>query len=307
MKKIYITGIAGMLGANLAYELRNNYIIGGVDKFQLNAPNINSEQYDLLNTQLLDKHITCFKPDCIIHTAAAVDVDKCEMNENYAHRLNTLVTKSIAEIGQRTHTKIIYISTDAVFSGTEEKFYAETDDTNPVNIYGKTKLDGEKYILLNKNNLVLRTNIYGFNLQDKYSFGEWILYHLINGEELRMFTDIDFSPILVNDLAKIIDIAISFDLSGLFHACGTGLITKYDFGCLLKQIFGIDIGKIIKETSNNYPFQAPRAKHMGMSNKKISDELKIKIASPVESLYTFFKMYKEDYPVQLKEWGNIKY
>ena len=164
---------------------------------------------------------------------------------------------------------------------------------NPLNIYAKTKYEGELFAKQNADSLILRTNIYGINVQNKKSFGEWVAKALENDEEINMFTDIVFSPILVNELAQIIDKCIDKDLSGLYHACATGAITKYNFGMILKDVFKIKTGKINKTTSSIMNFKAKRAKNMGMSNKKLREALDVDIRTPEESIEQFYQLYKQ--------------
>ena len=142
-------------------------------------------------------------------------------------------------------------------------------------------------------NLVFRTNIYGQNIQDKKSFGEWIVSSLEEGKTLNMFEDIDFSPILVSDLAEIIYKALEVDLCGLYHVCATGCISKYEFGIKLKEIFNLHTGTINKAQSELMHFKAERSKHMGMSNEKIKKDLGIKIRTPEESIREFKRLYDE--------------
>lgn len=304
MKNIYITGIAGLLGINLSYYLKTNYNIFGVDIVKLNLPNVISETYDILDREALEKSLVNNKVNIVIHTVAAVDVDNCEVNPTYAEKINANVTKTLAELCYKNNIKMVYISTDAVFNGSSNKLYTEEDETNPINVYGKTKLEGEKYVLSNPINLVLRTNIYGYNIQNKNSFGEWVLYSLLNDKTINMFSDIYFSPILVNEFAEILSIIIQRDLCGLYHLCGTGLISKYQFGIELKRIFGIKTGQIISTSSDGFNFKAKRSKNMGMSNKKLSNELGIHIRTPFESIEYFKRLYDNGYPQILKVMGN---
>lgn len=289
--KLYITGIAGLLGNNIVRQLVNRCEITGVDILDLKIPNISYEKFSLYETERLKKHIEEIKPDAVIHTAAAVNVDECEENPEWAYKLNEEVTKDIAEICASLGVKMVYISTDAVFDGESEKLYVETDEVNPLNVYAKTKLGGEKYVLAQRGNLVLRTNIYGQNIQDKKSFGEWIVSALEEGKTLNMFEDIDFSPILVNDLAEVIYEALREELSGLYHVCATGCISKYDFGMKLQEVFGLNEGNIQRSNSESMHFKAKRSKHMGMSNRKICEALGIQIRTPEESILEFKRLY----------------
>lgn len=295
MKKIYITGIAGMLGINLAYNLNNKYNVVGCDILEINSKSIHSEKVNLLDETSIKMSIKRNTPDVLIHTAAMVNVDACEENVEAAQMLNESVTKKLAKICENEDIQMIYISTDAVFDGKSNKLYDENDITNPINVYAKTKLNGEKSVLSSSKNVVLRTNIYGFNYQNKNSFGEWIINSLNEGKELNMFDDILFSPILVNDLAFIVDKIMEESVIGLYHVCGTGAISKYHFACRLKEIFDIKNGKIIRSNSENFHFKAKRAKNMGMSNEKIKNELGINIRTPQESIIEFKRLYDKGY------------
>lgn len=296
-----------MLGCNIAYELHNQYEISGVDLIEVNMPKVKSFVFDILDFDKLEQCINKIKPDVIIHTAAAVNVDQCEKEPSYAEKLNVVLTKKICEITNQINAKIIYISTDAVFDGEYDELYDENYLVNPINVYGDTKLKGEEFTKKCDNFLILRTNIYGFNIQKKNSFGEWIYNSLHQGKTLNMFDDIDFSPILVNELVQLIDLSIEKNLKGIFHACGTGSITKYNFGCLLKQMAGIESGKIEKGKSEFHDFVAKRAKHMGMNNCKIKMELNCKIRTPKESIEEFCRLIGLDYKNKLIDFGGINY
>lgn len=291
MKKVYITGIAGLLGYAIAVNLKDKYQVCGVDIVKVDIADCDIEKFDLTNLERLESSIRNQKPDVVIHTAASVNVDACEINKDYAYLLNSKLTENISFICRKYGVKLIYISTDAVFDGEKNGLYTEEDATNPINYYGFTKLQGEEFVAQVDNSLILRTNIYGVNIQNKKSFGEWIVSSLQDNQELKMFTDIMFSPILVNELAEIIDRCICNDLEGLFHACGTGSISKYEFGILVKEIFGISAGKIHKATSEAMKFIARRSKNMGMSNEKLKEQLNINISTPEESIRRFKELY----------------
>lgn len=291
MQKVYITGVCGMLGYNIAIGLREKYEIHGVDVVTIPEQDYPIEYFDLLDFSKLRSSIENVKPDAVIHTAAAVNVDRCETDQKFAYELNTHLTQEIAKLCGENGIKLIYISTDAVFDGEKDGLYQEIDLPAPINYYGETKLLGEKYVQKCENSLILRTNIYGRNIQNKCSFGEWIVESLRKGEELNMFTDIFFSPILVNELTEIIDACIEKDVSGLYHACGTGKISKYDFGMAVKEIFEIQSGAIHAAVSDTMEFKARRSKNMGMDNSKLRNELGMDISTPIESIMRFKNIY----------------
>lgn len=298
--RIYITGVAGMLGANIAYELRNKHEVYGADLFDVAIPKVQTEVLDLCNYNQLFKSIKSQKPQVVIHTVAAVNVDQCEIDVEYAHKLNCELTSMVLEICRKERIHLIYISTDAVFDGENQKLYDEKDEVNPINVYGRTKYEGEQIVANYNLCTIIRTNIYGFNLQDKKSFGEWILYSLLNSVDISMFTDITFSPILVNELANIIDLIINKKIYGLYHVCGTGTISKYDFGVKLKETFNIKTGSIQPSLSTSFDFTAKRSKNMALSNHKICKKLSVNISTPYESIQKFKELYDNGFSKLLK-------
>ena len=291
--KIYVTGIAGMLGYGIYNRLKEKAEITGVDLWDIEIPGLSYEKISLLDTEEIEHDIAEKKPDILIHTAALVNVDECEENPEDARKLNTEVSGKLADICNRYGIKMVYISTDAVFDGEDPRLYTEEDRVNPVNVYGRTKLDGEAAVLKYPQNLVFRTNIYGINIQKKQSFGEWIYTSLKDNKTLNMFTDIDFSPIEVEELAELIYKACQKGLLGLYHACGTGSITKYEFAVTMKKFFQIETGTIREATSDTARLKAKRSKHMGMSNRKLRDELQVKISTPEESILRFRQLWRE--------------
>ena len=299
MKSIFITGIAGMLGSNIAYSLREKYHVAGVDLHEISMEGVHSKVFSALDLSMITAELKKNKTDIFIHCAALVNVDEWEVNPEYATLVNTTSTKNLSWICKELGIKMIFISTDAVFDGKRSGLYKEEDPPNPISVYGKTKLRAEEEVLKQEKNLVIRTNIYGFNYREKSSFGEWILNSLISNTELNMFHDIYFSPILVNELAEIIDLCIHKDLQGLYHICSTGSISKYEIALAFMQEFKIN-GCINRVSMEQYEFQAPRTKNMGLSNQKICEELGISIRTPLEGVKEFKKLHENHFIEQLR-------
>ena len=288
-----------MLGSNIAFLLRDKYHVAGVDLHEIEMEHVFGNVFSALDLELVKKQLIKHKTDILIHCSALVNVDECEANPEYATLVNYTSTKNLAWICDELGIKMIFISTDAVFDGKSNTLYGENDKPNPISVYGKTKLKAEEAVLAGGNHMVVRTNIYGFNYREKSSFGEWILNSLISNIELNMFHDIYFSPILVNDLADILDQCIEKDMSGLYHICSTGAISKYDIAIAIMEEFDIN-GSINKVSMEQYKFKAPRTKNMGLNNEKISHALGIHIRTPIESVTEFKRLYDERYIDKLK-------
>lgn len=299
MRSIFITGIAGMLGSNLAYLLRNDYQVYGVDLHEIKLREVKNFVFSALDIVKIKEVLINNQVDILIHCAALVNVDECEVNPDYARSINYSLTEALTAICGELKIKLVFISTDAVFDGTKEGLYTEADTPNPVSVYAKTKLEAEKAVLSEGRNMVVRTNIYGFNYREKNSFGEWILTSLISNIELNMFYDIFFSPVLVNELASVLASCLKKDIAGLYHICSTGSISKYDIAVAIMEEFGI-YGSINKVSMENYRFRAPRTRNMGLSNQKLCRELGLYISTPREGVKEFKRLYDAKYYEDLR-------
>ena len=190
--------------------------------------NVHLFQNDLTRKENLNE-IEEINPGFIIHCAALTNVDYCEEHANEAYNRNILSSIHIAKIAKKIGAHLIYISTDSVFDG-EKGGYKEEDMPNPVNIYGRTKLEAERKVLsICPRSCVVRTSIYGWNKTAKFSLAEWMLDKLTKNEGLLALKDIFFSPILVNDLAEILFKLQKEEFRGVIHIAGKELCSKLDF------------------------------------------------------------------------------
>ena len=155
--KILVTGVKGQLGYDCVKELTKR---GYTDILGIDIENL-----DITNeTKVLD-FITNYKPNVVMHNAAYTAVDKAELNYDDCYKVNVLGTKYIAEACKNTNAKMIYISTDYVFDGTKDGLYEVNDKTNPISVYGKTKLEGELVVksLIDKYFIVRISWVFGIN------------------------------------------------------------------------------------------------------------------------------------------------
>jgi dTDP-4-dehydrorhamnose reductase len=299
MENILVTGAAGLLGSNLCYILRSKANIIALDKNEIYIESIKSICGSALDLHLVSDLMVKYGITAIVHCAALVNLDNCEEDENYASIVNSIMTGNLSFLADKFNAQMIYISTDAVYPGIESGLYSEPEPTNPISVYGKTKLIGEYYVKQYKKNLIVRTNMYGFNYREKESFGEWIINSLKHNKDLSMFDDLYFSPILVNRLCEILLLCIERKLNGLFNICCTGSISKYEFACEIKHQFKLP-GSITRSSMKSYDFLAPRTQNMGMDNSKIKNALKIEIPFVDSDIECFKELYDQGYPLKLK-------
>lgn len=296
-KKCLITGISGLLGNNLADYFKEHIdILGLYHRHPVSIDGIYTEKCDLTDREHINGIIAEFDPNIIMHCASLTDIDECEANRDHTQCVNVEATKNIVQFLSDRDVKLVYISTDAVYDGVRGGF-SETDKIRPCNYYGQSKYEGELEILKKESALVLRTNIFGWNVLNKKSLGEWIVDSLQTGQRIDGFTDAVFSSIYTMELARIIDISLKKNLSGTFN-CGTATpVSKYDFCKRVAKIFRFDETLIAPTLTDNYGFRAKRGKNLSLNVNKLQDALNYQMPTLdycIESFYRDFQIGKPE-------------
>lgn len=278
MKKILILGGSGLVGSTLIKYLPSEWIISlTFNSNKIIIPNIESFKVDFLeNIEEIIFLIKKIVPDYIIHAVAFPSVDFCEENPNIANNLHVNTTKLIATASRDINSKLVFLSTDAVFKGELNKKYTENDIPNPINHYALTKLQAEKIILdSSKRNVVLRTAVI-YGAHPKSRFTNWIISNLRERKTVDPFIDQYNSPTLVDDLAQVIFKILIQDISGLFHATGPDCVNRYNFALMLAKEFGFD-SQLIKPVSSLEKKQvAPRPLSTCLNSSKLEQKLNFK-------------------------------
>jgi dTDP-4-dehydrorhamnose reductase len=231
-----------------------------------------------------------FEPDVLIHCAAMTDVDLCERNPEKAHRYNVEMTEQLVDLAESLGTRFVHLSTDAVFDG-KKGHYSETDQTDPVNVYGRTKLAAERAVQQTQtDNVVVRTNIYGWNATDGQSLAEWMLEKLRTESELPAFNDAYFSPIYTGDLAScLLELAFG-DVGDVIHIAGRERCSKLEFANTLADVFGLDAELIVPTSVDEIDFDAPRGRDLSLSVTWAQECLN----SPIPTVEAGLKQMKHD-------------
>ena len=259
MKRILVTGASGMLGSSLATALSKKYKVFGTGYSNISLP-VEYKVFDL-KMDSYKQLIDWSQPEVIIHCAALTNGNYCENNFNDAFNINGISVKKLID-NTKENVKIIYISTDAVFSS-ELNMAKENDCTGPENIYGKSKALGEFFLInSNRDYLILRTTIVGLNnFRDKAGFVEWIIDSVKNKKTIPLFDDVLFTPITIWDFIKEIIHLLdkNSNKSEILHICGSENVTKYDFGISLMKELNLDKQYIKKELITNFKQRAKRS------------------------------------------------
>jgi len=288
--KVLITGGSGLLAVNWALSIRDDYAVTLLlhyKKISLTGVDTDIASLDSLDEcmSVLSKH----QPDIVIHTAGLTDVEKCESSPDLAQEINVDLAKNIAIACSDKCVKLVHISTDHLFSDNQD-LATEEAETNPVNNYAKTKLLGEQQALENcKDALVIRTNFFGWGTRYRQSFSDIILNKLKNNESVDLFSDVFFTPILVDELAKNTHRLIDSNTFGVFNIVSNERISKYEFGIKLAEYFNLDSNLINEISINDKLHLVKRPKDMSLSNIKLRQTLDCEIASLNEQ----FKTLKE--------------
>ena len=213
--------------------------------------------------------------------------------------INVLSTRYLVENIFSEDVKLIYISTDAVYDGVKGDF-SENDDINPQNYYGITKYKGELEVLKRKRSLVIRTNLFGWNIQDKKSLGEWILTELKENRQINCFQDTFFSSIYTFELARAIDIAIQNDLYGIYNCGSSNSCSKLGFAQKIADYFEFDKELVNPISIDNFPFKAKRGKMLTLNVNKLQKGLNYRLPTIDQSIEAFYKDYKCGLPGEIK-------
>ena len=275
MKKLLIIGGTGLVASTLIKYAKNDYNIHiTINKNEPVFDDIPNTKIDLMaNRSDIASLIKNFNPDVVVHTVAHSSVDLCETDQKLAEILHVDVTKDITESCHLINAKLIYFSTDAVFDGKMNEKYVETDIPNPINYYGKTKLDAENIILSKSTkNVVLRPAvIYGWHKRSRFT--NWIIESLSNGTLVDPHIDQYNTPTLVDDLAKSVILIIEKEISGLFHSTGKTCVNRYELAHIIAEIFGFDKKLIKPVTSDEKKQDAPRPKKTCLDSSKLEKDI----------------------------------
>lgn len=315
--RILVTGASGLLGLNLALEAAKEHTVFGlVNSHSLRSvrsisagrsePAFSVLEADLLAPTTVERILEQAQPDWVIHCAAMAVLDACEADPARARQINTEVPQKLAVHVARGGARLLHISTDAVFDG-QRGDYIEADVPNPLSVYARTKLDGERAVAeANPEAVIARVNLYGWSLTGMRSLSEFFFYNLQAGKPALGFTDVYFCPLLANDLAHIFLRMLSAGLSGLYHAVSSECTSKYNFGVALARQFNLDETLISPSSVEQAGLQAPRSPNLTLRSEKLAQVLGEPLPTLSTGLQRLYKLYQQGYPQNLREMGEAR-
>jgi len=233
--RIFVTGAEGQLGSEIC-RISEHENFGTYLEEHEALNNTTYVQLDITNRERVFETIKKLKPKWIIHCAALTNVDMCEVQRDATWSVNVEGTKNIADASRAIGAKVLYVSTDYIFDG-KKGMYKEEDEPNPLNYYGKTKLEGEKIVQGLKDSIIIRSSV--MFSRDKPNFLLWVLRKLKEGE-IGIVTDQINSPTLNTELAECILKLIEMDVTGVYHTAGDERISRFNFARKIAETFGFD-------------------------------------------------------------------
>ena len=262
--KILVTGYNGQLGYDVVKELNSRSVeCRGVDM----------EDFDITDRDETVGYICDYAPDAVIHCAAYTAVDRAEDDEENCRKVNADGTENIAVACEKLRAKMLYVSTDYVYGGDGEAPFETDSPTNPKNVYGVTKLEGEKAVMkyIDKFFIVRTSWVFGIHGS---TFVTTLLRLGDEKESLNVVCDQVGSPTYTPDLARLICDLIVTEKYGIYHGTNENFCSWAEFAAEIMKLGGKKT-VINPVPSSEYPTKAERP-HNSRLSKKCLDEAGIK-------------------------------
>lgn len=289
MIKVLITGANGLVGQHIAFNLLKfsqiELLCTAVGDCRINSLKNYYSSLDVTKAKSVASVFASFKPDIVINCAAKSQVDDCEQNLTSCHQVNVLAVKNIIQ-NLPKNSKLIHLSSDFVFDG-KSLNYTETDITNPLSSYGKSKREAELLIQSSKINYqIIRTIlVFGFGINlSRNNILTWVVNELSNNKNIYVVQDQKRMPTYVSDLANAIIELMFTEESGIFHISGNEVKSVYQFAQKIAEVFQLNqalIHPILSETLNQPGKRPPKT---GFNLNKIENTIKFSPTPMVKAL-----------------------
>lgn len=291
--KVLVTGAAGMLGDALVPTLiENGYEVYATD---INADNKTINYLDVRDYDSVTRYVEQLKPEIVIHLAAETDVEKCESNPRQAFLANSIGTKNVLSACRKSNALIVYTSTAGVFDGSKKEPYTELDEPNPINVYGKSKLEGEKYVRQLDRYFIIRAGwMMGGGMSKDKKFVKKIVKQLIEGKKmLHVVNDKIGTPTYTWDFSKCLISILRTGDYGTYHAVNKGNGTRFDVARKILEFLGKRDVELIPVTSEFFgrEYYAPRPRSETLHNLILEIKGMNRMSEWIEALKRYIDAY----------------
>lgn len=287
-KTILVTGGTGLLGKGLDETAPAGLDIVSVHlrDYEVRDGRTKHLVLDIRDKKAVDALFAKRKFDAVIHAAGIASVDYVE--KHYAESLesNIVGTLNVTSACRRSDTHLIYVSTNAVFDGTDAP-YDETAPVNPVNKYGRIKVECERLVqeTLARWTIVRPILMYGWNhVVSRPNPATWIYDKLLRGETVAMVDDVTENPLYNLQCGEALWSLVKKRPGGIIHLAGKDAVNRYQFALAVAKAFGLDASLVKRVKSSHFPDIAPRPKNTTLSVKRMEKELGVPAVTLAQGL-----------------------
>ena len=259
--RILITGSNGMLGRDLSAHLRARHEVLAAD-----LPEV-----DITDLGLVQRVFKSAKLDAVIHTAAFTAVDDCEHLPDLAFQVNAEGTRNLALACRDASLPMLYLSTDYVFDGRKPTPYTEDDLPNPLNVYGRSKLEGERHV-----SEILTA---AWIVRTSWLFGPWgknfvrtILQRAREGNSLRVVDDQFGAPTYTLDLAEKLEEIVMTGNPGVYHVTNRGYCSWFEFAREILRQAGLNHVPLLAIPTSASDRRALRPRNSRLAHSRLESE-----------------------------------
>jgi len=267
-----ILGASGLVGHSLWREWK---ALPGWELFgtTLTHPLPGMEKLDIRDWGALKEAVSRARPDLLVLAAASPNVDFCETNPVETREVNVHASLRAADLAAKARARLVFFSSDYVFDGSKPP-YPESAATNPLNEYGRQKLDAERGIAqAGSRHLILRiSGVFGWEAARK-NFVLQVLDRFASGQEVRAQTDIICRPTYAPNLAPVIAGLVEEGGEGVYHAVGADELSRYDLAVEAARVFGLDPKRVQPALAGDIPRPARRPPRASLTSERLPPEL----------------------------------
>ena len=262
--KVAIIGANGQLGTDIVKAFADEEVIA-----------LTQSDIEISDIDSVQRAFEGIQPDVVVNTAAFLNVDLCEKERAKAFLVNETGALNLARVLDKRNIPLLHVSTDYVFDGTKKRPYEEIDAPNPLNVYGESKLAGERAIQANcsRHYIVRTSGLYGHAkcLAKGSNFIEKILAKSKESPELRVVDDEVLTPTYAFDLARQIRTLVQTGHYGLYHATNSGECSWYEFAKEVLKLAGSS-KTVVPVGSNMYPSEVRRPAYSVLENANLRSQ-----------------------------------
>jgi len=275
--RVLVTGASGLLGEAICNAVQKNHEVKALK---------GRADGDITEAGGIIEKIGSFDPDVVIHAAAIKDPDTAEKDPKMAYLVNCIGVRNVALASRKAGAKMLYISTESVFDGGKRAPYYEYEKTNPVNVYGRTKLMGEQITtsLVEKYFIVRLPLLFGYTGKPQDNIILKTVGRIKKGEKVVAGADQYSQPTYVDMVADVVAKLIETDYYGIYHVSNQGSASRYELHKAALKYLRMDDSNLVPASDVNMNRPAMRQRYVAMHNLALEATLGIKLPPWEEAL-----------------------